>query len=307
MSESRDRAMRRSRGTSRNVIDGKVKLERARSAGQHEQVVFPSQEKVKEAVLSGICPCCGAGPFRLLARHTHAQHGIDKKELRDLAGMAYRDSITPPEMRERRRGITLELIAAGRLCPPRGVERRAAVVSKAGKERRKRKPSADAPPCVNCGRAARRKDASNWQEPNRTSGGWLKTCSDECTEARAQTNYESRTRQRPACVVCGADIPVGRGRLGRVEQHQTCSSGCNRARRQKATDELMERVAVAYLREAQDGRPPGFMGRLAAEFDKPEETVRSWVSRARTLGWLGPTSPGKRGAEAGARLKPPAA
>lgn len=302
MSESRDRAMRRSRGTSRNVIDGKVKLERARQAGQHEQVVFPSEEAVREAVLAGICPCCGKGPFTLVARHTHAQHGIDTRQLRDLAGLTYSESITPPALREQRRKIANDLIAEGRLSSPGGVKGRTRSTSKAGKERMKRKPSKDAPPCINCGRPARRKDASGWREPGRTSGGWLRTCSDECAEARAHSSYQSRTKPRPACIVCGAMIPVERGRLGRVETYKTCSSDCQQAQRQKDTDELLERVARAYLRETEGGRPPGAMRRLADEFDRPEETVRSWVSRARTLGWLGPTSPGRRGAEPGLRL-----
>jgi hypothetical protein len=307
MSESRDRAMRRSRGTSRNVIDGKVKLERARSAGQHEQVVFPSPEAVKEAVLAGICPCCGKGPFVLLARHTHAQHGIDKRQLRDLAGLAYTDSITSAAHQELRRKIALGLIEEGKLWPPRKGARRPTVVSAAGKERRNRKPSEEAPPCANCGRPARHKDASHWTEAGRVSGGWLKSCSDECAGALRRAHYASRTKARPACMVCGTTIPMERGRPGRAETYKTCSSECQQIRRQRFTDELLERVALAYLRESEEGRPPGTMKRLAAEFGRPEETVRSWVVRARALGWLGPARSGRRGAEPGPRLKPPPA
>lgn len=304
MSESRDRAMRRSRGTSRNVIDGKVKLERARQAGQHEQVVFPSEEAVKEAVLAGICPCCGRGPFTVLARHTHAQHGIDTRELRDLAGLTYSESITPPGFRERRSKIASDLIAEGRLKSPRtGGAGKPRAGSKAGRERMKRKPSDAAPPCTNCGRPARHKDATGWSESGRQSGGWLRTCSDECAEARVQADRQSRTKPRPACVVCGTTIPVQRGRVGRAETYKTCSSECHQVRRQKDTDELLERVAIAYLRETEGSRPPGAMRRLAEEFDRPEGTVGSWVKRARALGWLGPTSPGRRGAEPGPRLR----
>lgn len=294
MSESRDRALRRSRGTSRNTIDGKVKMERARQAGQHEQVVFPSPEAIKAAVLAGICPCCGRGPFTLLARHTHSQHGLDTRQLRDLAGLTYSESITPPAHQDQRRKIAKDMIEAGKLWSPGGVKGRVAARSAAGKERMKRKPTTEAPPCVTCGRPARRKEASS---------GWLQTCSDECVEARLQTHYQSRTRPRPPCVVCGATIPVERGRLDRVERYKTCSSACHRVRRQKDTDQLMERVAMAYLREAGNGQPPGAMKRLAEEFGRPEGTVRSWVGRARTLGWLGPTSPGHRAAEPGPRLR----
>ena len=238
MSESRDRSMRRSRGTSRNVIDGKVKLERAQAAGQHEQVVFPSVESVKEAVLAGICPCCGKGPFALLARHTNARHGIDKKELRDLAGLAYKDSITAGELKERRRQIAVELITAGRLRSPGGVPGRTPLRSKAGKERMKRKPSTEAPPCANCGRPARRKDTSAWQEENR-SGAWLKSCSDECGQVLRRAAYDARTKPRPSCVVCGTTISNGRGRPGKVK---TCSVECDRARRAKTMRETRRRM-----------------------------------------------------------------
>lgn len=238
MSESRDRALRRSRGTSRNVIDGKVKLERARPAGQHEQVVFPSPEAVKEAVLAGLCPCCGKGPFTLVARHTHAQHGIDTRQLRDLAGLTYSESITPPALRERRKDIADALIAEGRLRSPGGVKGRTPVRSTAGKERMKRKPSDEAPPCANCGQPARRKDTANWQDAGRTSGGWLKTCSEECAEARRRSNYEARTKPRPACVVCGAAIPAGRSRAYRVK---TCGDECQRVRRQQTMRETRRR------------------------------------------------------------------
>lgn len=68
------------------------------------------------------------------------------------------------------------------------------------------------------------------------------------------------------------------------------------------SDDLMRRVAEAYLREVAPGQPPGAMGRLAAEFGRPEETMRGWVARARTRGWLGPGRQGRRGTEPGARL-----
>jgi len=72
--------------------------------------------------------------------------------------------------------------------------------------------------------------------------------------------------------------------------------------RQMLSDDLMRRVAEAYLREAAPGQPPGAMGRLAAEFGRPEETMRTWVARARARGWLGPSRRGRRGAEPGPRL-----
>ena len=72
--------------------------------------------------------------------------------------------------------------------------------------------------------------------------------------------------------------------------------------RQPLDDDLLRRVAEAYLRETEPGQPPGAVGRLASEFGRPEETVRGWITRARTRGWLGPSRKGRRGAEPGPRL-----
>ncbi|MFG3266874.1 hypothetical protein [Streptomyces bobili] len=69
------------------------------------------------------------------------------------------------------------------------------------------------------------------------------------------------------------------------------------------SDELLRSVAVAYLAETAPGRPPGAVKRIAAEFGRPEETVRSWISRARKAGWLGPSVKGRAGAEGGPRLR----
>lgn len=72
--------------------------------------------------------------------------------------------------------------------------------------------------------------------------------------------------------------------------------------RRPLDDDLLRRVAEAYLRETAPGQPTGAMARLAAEFERPEETVRSWLARARARGWLGPSRKGRRGAEPGPRL-----
>jgi hypothetical protein len=72
--------------------------------------------------------------------------------------------------------------------------------------------------------------------------------------------------------------------------------------RSMLSDDLMRQVAEAYMRQAAPGQPPGAMGRLAAEFGRPEETMRTWVARARARGWLGPSKRGRRGAEPGPRF-----
>lgn len=105
---------------------------------------------------------------------------------------------------------------------------------------------------------------------------------------------------------------VRRLRLGEVLQQATSlplatpipqtPAGPDHGGRHLLDDGLLRRVAEAYLRETAYGQPTGAMGRLAAEFGRPEETIRSWIARARARGWLGPSRKGRRGAEPGPRL-----
>ncbi|WP_202919518.1 hypothetical protein [Saccharothrix deserti] len=67
-------------------------------------------------------------------------------------------------------------------------------------------------------------------------------------------------------------------------------------------DELLERLAHAYLREAVHGR--GLTRRLAAQFNRPEPTIKDWVKAARQRGYLSAAQPGQRGAGPGPRLQP---
>lgn len=73
--------------------------------------------------------------------------------------------------------------------------------------------------------------------------------------------------------------------------------------RSALSDELLRSVAVSYLSETAPGRPAGAVKRMALEFDRPEETVRSWIARARKADWLGPSVKGRAGAEPGPRLR----
>ncbi|GHF57673.1 hypothetical protein GCM10018783_28800 [Streptomyces griseosporeus] len=73
--------------------------------------------------------------------------------------------------------------------------------------------------------------------------------------------------------------------------------------RSALSEDLLRSVAVAYLAETAPGRPAGAVKRMATEFDRPEETVRSWIARARKAGWLGPSVKGRAGAEPGPLLR----
>lgn len=215
MGDSRDRRLRRSRGTPRDVIDSKSKLERGAPAGQYGQVTFPGEEAIRAAVLEGMCPCCGLGPYILLARHTNAKHGIGTRELRDLAGLTYTASITPDDHQQKRSALARRLIAEGILTPGRGASTAGThpSYSKAGKERMdeaRRTTRKLRRPCPVCGlpipdsaRAAQR------------------TCGQECArEAMARARRATR-RPRPSCAICGGDLP------GHAQAKvQTCSKRC---------------------------------------------------------------------------------
>ncbi|MFH9829081.1 hypothetical protein [Streptomyces bobili] len=68
-------------------------------------------------------------------------------------------------------------------------------------------------------------------------------------------------------------------------------------------EELLHRVAHAYLREAVNG--PGLHRRLAQLFDRPEPTVKDWIKAARERGYLSPAVPGKRAARPRPAPQPP--
>jgi hypothetical protein len=80
-------------------------------------------------------------------------------------------------------------------------------------------------------------------------------------------------------------------------------SGPRRRGRPELSDELLIDVAETYIREASRGR--GAISRMAQSFDRPEATVRDWISIARRRGYLAPTKPGRRGAAPGPQLPKP--
>lgn len=75
-----------------------------------------------------------------------------------------------------------------------------------------------------------------------------------------------------------------------------------RGGRAPITSDLLREVALTYLQETAPGAPPGGMKRMGERFGRPEETIRTWVTRARKDGWLGPSAKGRAGAEPGPKL-----
>lgn len=86
----------------------------------------------------------------------------------------------------------------------------------------------------------------------------------------------------------------------RVLESANKAAAETRRGRPELSDELLDEVARAYLREAAAGS--GLTRRLALHFDRPEATVRDWVAAARRRGFLSAAVPGRRGAAPGPRL-----
>lgn len=70
-------------------------------AGGMVDAVPPSQDAVRAAIGEGKCPFCGKGPYKMLPVHTNKIHGVDKWELRDLAGLSATESLCLPEALEK--------------------------------------------------------------------------------------------------------------------------------------------------------------------------------------------------------------
>jgi len=62
-----------------------------------------NMEAYRQHIEAQTCPFCGKGPFKSLVQHTGKGHGVNKWELRDLAGLTSLEPITSPELREKMR------------------------------------------------------------------------------------------------------------------------------------------------------------------------------------------------------------
>ncbi|MBK6040828.1 hypothetical protein [Streptomyces sp. MBT55] len=58
----------------------------------------PTREEIQAGIEAQICPWCGKGPFKILAGHTTRLHGVDRLQLRDLAGLLYRTPVCDPSV-----------------------------------------------------------------------------------------------------------------------------------------------------------------------------------------------------------------
>lgn len=75
-----------------------------------------------------------------------------------------------------------------------------------------------------------------------------------------------------------------------------------RGGRPRVTDEQLRALAEEYLAETAEGKPGRPVARIAEQLGRPEETVRTWLARARKEGWLAPGVKGRAGGEPGPKL-----
>lgn len=108
-------------------------LRRRAPAGVAGRVLPPSVEATRRAVMAGICPFCGRGPFLVLAGHTQKVHGVDRFELRELADLTYSTSLLDERTREAFSARARARLATGVPLPSSNGVRKKRRLSPAGK------------------------------------------------------------------------------------------------------------------------------------------------------------------------------
>lgn len=51
----------------------------------------------RDLVLAGLCPVCGAGPYRVPLQHVSRKHGLDHRRARDAFGLTRSEPACAPE------------------------------------------------------------------------------------------------------------------------------------------------------------------------------------------------------------------
>ncbi|MFG1916161.1 hypothetical protein [Micromonospora sp. NPDC048898] len=118
----------------------------------------------------------------------------------------------------------------------------------------------------------------------------------------AMANNEWREKGLPTLSQAGVRLvpPTELAPDTRAALERSAAASTRKKGRPPLSDELLEDVALAYLEEAKRGR--GLTARLAARFDRPNETIRDWIHACRKRGYLSQGTIGRRGAQPGERL-----
>lgn len=196
---------RRYSGVSADAVSAKLKHERSTHEGQHGQVIAPTPEAVRGAIEAGQCPWCGRGPYKLLAGHTNKCHGIDKYELRELAGLMYHVSICDPELAATQSENAKRRGSGGAVASATRMQRRR--MSTAGRE------------ALRQARLANPEQLSAAGKVGGPIGGAIRG--------------EQMKKPRKPCVVCGNEIPFICGNI----DWKTCSPECRTANKARVAKE----------------------------------------------------------------------
>ncbi len=220
----------------------RVKGSRKNAAGTAFPVSPPSTEAIRRHVEAWICPFCGAGPFTILAGHTTRVHAVDRFALRDLAGLIYHQSITPPEYHVVKSAqARSQWVRTGDRVTTAPRDQRPRVLSDKAKEinRTKLAMVIDAPKQRRAASAARVAQLAQERAENPATCSWChkpfvldrrrgnstrRTCSETCRNASmaARLSEVNALPWQRVCVVCSR-IDEGRGSPSRAT---TCSDRC---------------------------------------------------------------------------------
>lgn len=225
---------RRTRGTPVDVVSGRKKLERP-AAGLFGRHAAPSTEAVRKYVEAGVCPWCGKGPWKMLAGHVAKAHGVDRFELRELAGLLRGASVCDPAYSEERSALAVTRGAK----PPRRKKGQQQAMSTAGLE------------------SQRANSRSNMAKV-------IAMNADRTPEERSQIARKGaaqRIKPRSACVICGEPVPYRSGRT----QQKTCSKACERTLRSRSAATARKRGTTARQAEAARANGRRHMGSGASE------------------------------------------
>lgn len=94
----------KTKGVNERVLKGKLALETHRDRDP-QQLLTP--DAIRAATQRGMCSWCDRGPFKSLASHTNKAHGIDRREIRALAGLTMREPVASEDFRQRCRDRAL--------------------------------------------------------------------------------------------------------------------------------------------------------------------------------------------------------
>lgn len=93
----------RARRRAKCVQTGETRLALLRS----ESAAAEQVDEMRDAVLRGDCPLCGESGFKSIAGHCQTMHGVLSRELRDLLGMTYSETICSPALSSKMRELNI--------------------------------------------------------------------------------------------------------------------------------------------------------------------------------------------------------